>query len=41
MERIMLKEKQIPNNFWVEATSTTMYIINRVPTKKLNNKTPH
>lgn len=37
----MLKENQMPNPFWGDATSTTVYIINICPTKKLNNKTPH
>lgn len=40
MARSMIKEKQMPNNFWGEATSTRMHTINRCPTNKLNNKKP-
>jgi hypothetical protein len=41
MTRSMLKAKHMPHKFWGEATSTAVYIINRSPTKKLQNKTPH
>ncbi|GAU44417.1 hypothetical protein TSUD_100640 [Trifolium subterraneum] len=41
MARSMLKGKNMPHRFWGEATSTAVHIINRSPTKKLKNKTPH
>lgn len=41
MARNMLKEKQMPNHFWGEDTSTSIYIINRCPTNNLHNKTPY
>lgn len=37
----MLKEKNIPNNLWAEAVSTTVYLLNRRPTKYLERKTPY
>ena len=37
--RSMLKEKNVPNNVWDEAVNTTMYFLNRRPTKFLANKT--
>jgi len=40
MEISMLKEKNMPNNFWVEAVYTTVYILNRCPTKAVQDKTP-
>lgn len=40
MSKGMLKEKQMPKDFWGEATSTAVYIINRCQIKKLTNKTP-
>jgi transposase InsO family protein len=41
MARSMLKAKHMPHKFWGEAVSTAVYIINRSPTKKLQDKTPH
>lgn len=41
MARSMLKGKCLPNNFWAEAVSTTVYILNRSPTKAIMNKTPY
>jgi hypothetical protein len=35
MTRCMLKEKQLPHNFWGEAVFTACYVLNRSPTKKL------
>jgi len=32
----MLKMKKISNTFWGEAVRTTTYILNRCPTKKLD-----
>ena len=40
MARSMLKAKGIPNNFWVEAVSCLVYLLNRSSTKNLQNVTP-
>ncbi|KAL2342497.1 hypothetical protein Fmac_003782 [Flemingia macrophylla] len=40
MVRCMLREKHLPNEFWVEAMCTTTYILNRCPTKRLETITP-
>ena len=40
MVRSMLKSKHLPKELWGEAVSTATYIMNRCPTKKLNNITP-
>ncbi|WVZ73170.1 hypothetical protein U9M48_021514 [Paspalum notatum var. saurae] len=40
MARSMLKAKGMPVAFWGEAVSTAVYILNRSPTKSLENKTP-
>ena len=34
MERIVLKAKHFPNDYWVEVVSCETYIINRFKTKK-------
>ncbi|KAK2426061.1 putative mitochondrial protein [Trifolium repens] len=36
MTRCMLKEKQLPNEFWGEAVTTAYYVLNRCPTKRLD-----
>eukprot|EP01018_Ginkgo_biloba_P033151 Gb_11412 [translate_table: standard] len=36
MERIMLKSKNLPNDYWEEA----VYILNHSPTKSVKNITP-
>ena len=41
MVRCMLKRKNVPNEFWAEAVCCAGYLINRSPTKCLNNITPH
>ena len=41
MTRSMLKAKDMPKRFWVEAASTAVYILNRCPTNKIVEKTPH
>ena len=41
MVRAMLKEKNLPRELWVEAVSTTVYIINCSLTKSLQGQTPH
>ncbi|KAL4388518.1 hypothetical protein GQ457_09G024580 [Hibiscus cannabinus] len=40
MVRCMLKAKQMPREFWAEAVSTAVYILNRCPTKSVCDKTP-
>ena len=37
----MLKAKELPKELWGEAVSTTVYIINRSLTKKLQSQRPH
>ncbi|GAU30142.1 hypothetical protein TSUD_360350 [Trifolium subterraneum] len=36
----IIHEKGLPHRFWGEAVSTTVYILNRSPTKKLIDKVP-
>jgi transposase InsO family protein len=40
MARSMIKEKQLPNEYWVEVVACSVYILNRCPTKAVINKTP-
>ncbi|CAA0832646.1 Uncharacterized mitochondrial protein AtMg00710, partial [Striga hermonthica] len=40
MARTMLAEKNMPKEFWAEAIYTTVYLLNRCPTKVVQNKTP-
>jgi hypothetical protein len=40
MARCMMKAMQVPSEFWGEAICTAVYVLNRAPTKALNNKTP-
>ncbi|CAL2251278.1 unnamed protein product [Prunus armeniaca] len=40
MAKSMLHEKEIPYSLWAEAVHTAVYILNRCPTKVLNNVTP-
>ena len=41
MARCFLFEKKMPSNFWVEVVNTFVYLLNRLPTKSLKNKTPY
>ena len=41
MARSMLKGKGLPNQYWAEAVSTAVYILNRSPTKAVRDKTPY
>jgi transposase InsO family protein len=41
MARALLKQRGMPAVFWREAVVTTVYIINRSPTKALNGRTPY
>ena len=36
----MLVAKHLPNEYWGEAFATTIYIMNRCPTKSVKNKVP-
>lgn len=36
--RTILNAAQLTKNFWGEAVLTATYLINRIPTKALNNK---
>ena len=38
--RSMLADSRLPQRFWAEALSTAAYMINRSPTKALDDKTP-
>ena len=40
MARSMMKAKGMPARFWGEAVTTTVFILNRAPTKALKGKTP-
>ena len=40
MARSMLKAKSLPNTFWAEAIHTSVFILNRSPTKAVKDKTP-
>ena len=38
--RTMLLEARLPARFWAEAVNTAVYLLNRSPTRALENKTP-
>nr|GFB49048.1 copia-type polyprotein [Tanacetum cinerariifolium] len=40
MVRSMLKTKKMPKEFWAEAVDCAVYLLNRCPSKSLDNKTP-
>ena len=40
MVRTMLKSKNVPKEFWAEAVQCAIYVQNRCPHAKLNEKTP-
>ncbi|KAJ0615698.1 putative RNA-directed DNA polymerase [Helianthus annuus] len=40
MTRALMLESNVPKSFWPEALATAAYLINRLPTKALNLKTP-
>ncbi|KAK4406351.1 Retrovirus-related Pol polyprotein from transposon TNT 1-94 [Sesamum angolense] len=40
MARSMLQEKDLPKAFWAEAVYTAVYLLNRCPTKAVQNMTP-
>jgi Reverse transcriptase (RNA-dependent DNA polymerase) len=39
MTKTMMKEKGLPLTFWAETTYTAVYLLNRCPTKAVENKT--
>lgn len=41
MARSLLKEKDLPNCFWVKAVATTVHILNISPTKVVQDITPY
>ena len=41
MARCLLLERKIPNQFWVEAVNTSVYLLNRLSTKALQDMTPY
>jgi len=40
MARSMLFEKKMPKKFWGEAVNTAVYLLNRLPTRAVKEKTP-
>jgi transposase InsO family protein len=38
MTRCMLHEKELPKKLWAEAANTSMYLLNRMPTRALQKK---
>lgn len=40
MARSMLKVKNLPNEYWVESVACLVYILNRYPTKSVQEKIP-
>ena len=40
MVNCMLFEKKLPKLLWAEAVSTSVYLLNRLPTKSVQSKTP-
>jgi len=41
MARCLLFEKKVPKMFWAELVNTATYLLNRLPTRALDNKTPY
>ena len=40
MTRCMLHEKNLPKQFWVEATHTIVFLQNKLPTRAVKDQTP-
>ena len=40
MTRCLLHDKGLPKKFWAEATHTSVFLLNRLPTKALQQKSP-
>lgn len=41
MARSFLKEKKLPSSLWGEAVRHSVYVLNRLPTRSLSEKTPY
>jgi len=41
MARCMMKSKVVPDQFWGDAVTTAVYVLNRAPTKSLEGVTPY
>jgi len=41
MVRCVLFEKDLPKKFWAEAMNTAVFLLNRLLTRALQNKTPY
>ena len=41
MAKCLLLKRKIPNQFWAEAINTSVYLLNRLPTKALQDMTPY
>lgn len=41
MARSIIKYKGLPKSYWVEAVATTVYLINRSPTRAVEGRTPY
>lgn len=41
MTRSLLREMQLPSKFWGEAVRHAVYLLNRLPTRALSDKTPY
>ena len=41
MARCLLLERKIPNQFWAEAVNTSVYLLNKLPTKALQDMTTY
>ncbi|XP_049369398.1 uncharacterized protein LOC125834277 [Solanum verrucosum] len=40
MSRYLLHEKNLPKKFWAEAANTVVFLLNRLPTRAVEGKTP-
>ena len=40
MTKCLLHDKGLPKKFWTEAAHTSVFLLNRLPTKALQQKTP-
>ena len=40
MTRCLLHDKRLTKNLWAKATNTTVFLLNKLPTKALQQKTP-
>ena len=41
MARCLLFEKDLPKKFWAKAVNTAVFLLNRLPTRALQNKTTY